>query len=268
VPGIASEAEIRRAFHALARRYHPDINPGRPDAARRFVEVGGAAETLLDPGRRARYDESRTPGAAARPSAAYPPAAEPKPSQAPPASQAYRTSPADAPKPAGQPADHSAASSWKALALVAAGLVAAGLAIHFDSGTSASQNNAAMPTNGTVVWTTADFRLSDGWGINLAGNGARIQLLPTVSADVEFTDGYLESAGQIALLPHGETFTYQHCASALAQPAGQSGSQSLLTPAPGSRLCVSGSGGDLASVQVTYADQSYLTANITVWESV
>jgi curved DNA-binding protein CbpA len=274
VSGTASEAEIRRAFHALAKRYHPDVNPGSPDAARRFVEVGGAAETLLDPGRRARYDESRTLRAAARPSAArpsaaYPPAAEPKPWAAPPAAQAYRTSPADAPEPASQPADTSAASSWKAVALIAAGLVAAVLAIHFDSGTSASQQNAAaMPTNGTVVWTTTDFRLSDGWGMNLAGNGARIQLYATMSADIEFTDGYLESAGWIAMLPQGETLTYQHCASALAQPSGQSGSQSLLTPAPGTSLCVSGSGGDLASVQVTYADQSYLTANITVWESV
>ena len=72
VPATASEAEIRRAFHALAKRYHPDVNPGRPDAARRFVEVGDAAETLLDPGRRACYDESRTPRAPARPAAAAP----------------------------------------------------------------------------------------------------------------------------------------------------------------------------------------------------
>ena len=80
-----------------------------------------------------------------------------------------------------------------------------------------------MPTNGTVVWQTAGFSLDDGWGINLAGNGARIQIFPGMSADIEFADGYLASAGQIALLPHGETLTYQHCVSAVEQAAGQSG---------------------------------------------
>lgn len=53
VPGTASEAEIRRAFCALAKSYHPDVNRGSPDAARRFVEVGNAADFLLDPRRRA-----------------------------------------------------------------------------------------------------------------------------------------------------------------------------------------------------------------------
>ena len=62
VPGTASEAEIRHAFWVLAKRYHPDVNGGDPAAARRFVEVGNAAETLLDPRRRASYDESRVPG--------------------------------------------------------------------------------------------------------------------------------------------------------------------------------------------------------------
>ena len=59
VPGTASEAEIRRAFWALAKKYHPDVNVGSPDAARRFVEVGNAAETLLDPRQRARYETYR-----------------------------------------------------------------------------------------------------------------------------------------------------------------------------------------------------------------
>ena len=103
VPGTASEAEIRQAFHVLAKKYHPDINPGSPDAARRFVEVGDAAETLLDPRRRARYDESRMPRIPARP-----PAAAPKPPPPPPhrsTAQARRTSPAAAPEPAGQRPD-------------------------------------------------------------------------------------------------------------------------------------------------------------------
>jgi DnaJ-class molecular chaperone len=91
VPGTASEAEIRRAFHALAKRYHPDVNPDSPDAARRFVEVGDAAETLLDPSRRAHYDESRMPRAPA-----HPPAAAPKP-PAPHSTAQHRTGLQDIP---------------------------------------------------------------------------------------------------------------------------------------------------------------------------
>jgi hypothetical protein len=114
VPGAASEAEIRRAFWALAKRYHPDVNPGSPDAARRFVEVGNAAETLLDPRRRARYDESRTPGAAARP-----PDAAPKPPPAPSTSRAARTSPPAAPEPVSQRLGDPRWSAVKAVAAVA-----------------------------------------------------------------------------------------------------------------------------------------------------
>ena len=38
VPGTASEAEIRHAFWTLAKRYHPDVNPGNPDASRRAAQ--------------------------------------------------------------------------------------------------------------------------------------------------------------------------------------------------------------------------------------
>ena len=264
VPPAASEAEIRRAFHALAKRYHPDINPGSPDAARRFVEVGDAAETLLDPRRRARYDESRMMRIPARP-----PATAPKPPPPPPPSsaQARRTSPAAAPEPDSQQPDDGRWNTLKAVAVIAVmGALVWWLNGHPNS--SASNKNEGMPTNGSVVWRTAGFNLDDGWGINLAGNGARIQLFPGMSADIEFADGYLASAGQITLLPHGETLTYQHCVSAVEQAASQPESQSEITPAPGSSLCVSGSGGDLASIQVTVADGASLTANITVWEYV
>jgi hypothetical protein len=43
---------------------------------------------------------------------------------------------------------------------------------------------------------------------------------------------------------------------------------SAITPASRASLCASGSGGDLASVQVTHDDGSSLTVNITVWEYV
>jgi len=52
----ASGAEIRRAYQKLARRLHPDLNPGDPEAAERFRAVTAAFEVLSDPQRRAAYD--------------------------------------------------------------------------------------------------------------------------------------------------------------------------------------------------------------------
>lgn len=57
----ASEADIKRAYRRLARRFHPDINPGDGAAARRFHEVLEAYETLVDPARRLRYDRGAAP---------------------------------------------------------------------------------------------------------------------------------------------------------------------------------------------------------------
>ena len=58
----ASAADIRRAYRRLARRYHPDINPGDRMAAAQFRQISEAYETLSDPDRRRRYD---TTGSAA-----------------------------------------------------------------------------------------------------------------------------------------------------------------------------------------------------------
>lgn len=52
----ASEADIKRAYRRLARRFHPDINPGDRMAAVRFRQILEAYETLIDPERRSRYD--------------------------------------------------------------------------------------------------------------------------------------------------------------------------------------------------------------------
>lgn len=51
----ASAEEIHRAYRRLARRYHPDVNPG-PDARDRFDEASAAYAVLHDPELRARYD--------------------------------------------------------------------------------------------------------------------------------------------------------------------------------------------------------------------
>src|SRR5690606_36398553 len=63
----ASDAEVRRAYRRLARRYHPGLNPGNEEAARRYAEVAEAFETLSDPDRRRAYDsgEARPPARAA-----------------------------------------------------------------------------------------------------------------------------------------------------------------------------------------------------------
>lgn len=52
----ATPADIKRAYRRLARRYHPDINPGDREAAARFQQIVNAYETLIDPDRRRLYD--------------------------------------------------------------------------------------------------------------------------------------------------------------------------------------------------------------------
>src|ERR1051325_1132629 len=52
----ASVGEIKRAYKRLARKYHPDINPGDRTAVAQFRQISEAYETLSDPERRRRYD--------------------------------------------------------------------------------------------------------------------------------------------------------------------------------------------------------------------
>ena len=56
VPRTASGKEIRRAYRALARKYHPDFNPGDETAAQKFREVHDAYEILGNATRRKAYD--------------------------------------------------------------------------------------------------------------------------------------------------------------------------------------------------------------------
>ena len=53
----ASDAEIKSAYRKLAKKYHPDLNPGDKTAEEKFKEVNEANDVLSDPEKRKRYDQ-------------------------------------------------------------------------------------------------------------------------------------------------------------------------------------------------------------------
>ena len=53
----ASEKDIKGAYRKLARKYHPDVNPGDPNCEVRFKELSEAYQVLSDPQKRAMYDQ-------------------------------------------------------------------------------------------------------------------------------------------------------------------------------------------------------------------
>src|SRR4051795_8803929 len=52
----ATLADVKRAYKRLARKYHPDINPGDRMAAAQFRQIAEAYDTLSDTQRRQQYD--------------------------------------------------------------------------------------------------------------------------------------------------------------------------------------------------------------------
>src|ERR671934_870136 len=57
VAKTATDKEIKQAFRKLARKYHPDVNPGDKAAESKFKELNEAYEVLGDPDKRKKYDE-------------------------------------------------------------------------------------------------------------------------------------------------------------------------------------------------------------------
>src|SRR3974377_422499 len=53
----ASQEEIRKAFRKLARKHHPDVNPGDKSAEEKFKQISEANEVLSDPKKRKLYDQ-------------------------------------------------------------------------------------------------------------------------------------------------------------------------------------------------------------------
>ena len=52
----ASDEDIKKAYRKLAKKYHPDLNPGDKTAEQNFKEVNEAYEVLSDKDKKARYD--------------------------------------------------------------------------------------------------------------------------------------------------------------------------------------------------------------------
>src|SRR5580765_4513024 len=74
VAKTATEKEIKQAYRKLARKHHPDVNPGDKKAESRFKDLTEAYEVLGDPAKRKKYNElgaNWRAGAAFRPPPAW-----------------------------------------------------------------------------------------------------------------------------------------------------------------------------------------------------
>ncbi len=60
VPETATDEEIRSAYRTLAKKYHPDLNPNDPEAARRMNDVNVAYDQIKSAEKRAQYRASQT----------------------------------------------------------------------------------------------------------------------------------------------------------------------------------------------------------------
>lgn len=61
VPRAAGAEQIKAAYRKLAKRWHPDRNPGNPAAEEKFKGISAAYDVLSDPQKRSQYDASLRP---------------------------------------------------------------------------------------------------------------------------------------------------------------------------------------------------------------
>ena len=57
VSKTASDSELKSAYRKLAKKYHPDMNPGDAEAEKKFKEASEAYAILSDPDKRRQYDQ-------------------------------------------------------------------------------------------------------------------------------------------------------------------------------------------------------------------
>lgn len=56
----ADNKEIKKTYQTLAKKYHPDVNPGNKEAEEKFKEINEAYHAIADPSKRQKYDDLRT----------------------------------------------------------------------------------------------------------------------------------------------------------------------------------------------------------------
>ena len=55
VPKDVNDADLKKAYRKLARKYHPDVNPDNKEAEKKFKEISAAYDILSTPEKRAEY---------------------------------------------------------------------------------------------------------------------------------------------------------------------------------------------------------------------